>query len=212
MAVNPCSALAVLTDYQVSVLDTIGQKFTSLQRLATILEQAGDLADIISPILQSPNLIIPLSALNSVDVYNNIRNACPMLGLPEASADSIYQLQYQMALAYAEIMKKLDLHQYNRMDELQARLDDMVADAANALGRDWITCANVLCSVPTDPTVKTIAASIAESTSDPTSRLLTVLNSAQQQKVDSLNNARIQILRNIDSTESGITSLFTRWR
>lgn len=212
---DPCTILNLFTDLQVAILDKIGQKFTSLQRLASILERAGDLADIVSSILQAPNLFLPISALNSIDVYNNIRNACPFLGLPPADADSIYQLQYQLARAYADIMKKLDLHQYNRMDELQARLDDLISDGLDALGRNYITCANVLCSLPSDPTVQAILVDVENSVSTVTgadNQALDVLNSAQKQKVQQLNDAKSFVLTQVDSTNSEITDLFTRWQ
>lgn len=143
-AFTPCNVLTTLNDYQQAALAQITQRFGALQRLAEILEKAGDFTDILNDFTRITARLVPIDDV-SLDAYERIRLTCPMLGLPEASIDALEDLQTTLARAYSNLIRRLDLHQYNRMDLLQARLDGVIGKALNALGRDWFVCANAVC-------------------------------------------------------------------
>jgi len=214
VSVVPCDVLNVLIGYQQAILSQITNKFGALQRLARLLEEAGDLADIISPILQLPNTFIPLSLIaEGATIYNHLRDNCPMLNLPEASLDNIYDFQYRVALSYADLMKKLDLHQYNRMDQLQARLDEAIGEALDAMGRDWVQCAQSICDLAVSDDFLQLRDQFLTrvSTAVTGQSAYEVLNEAQREKVTRLNNARDFLGGLADTSREDVQSLFTRW-
>lgn len=221
MAINPCDVLTTLSDFQQEILSQLTRRFNALVRLAELLEKAGDFTGILDDFVRIIPRLIPIEALSSLDAYNQIRNACPMLGLPEANIDELAKLQFDLARAYADLLRKLDLHQYNRMEELQDRLDEMIGKALNAMGRDWFICASVVCDAAVDdaflPIRQDVAkyleikSQIAEGRLPGNTRTpFTVVSESGAQKIQQLKEQRSQVAQLAQSENAEIQAIISR--
>lgn len=200
---NPCNVLTALQDFQKEVVEQVYRRILALKRLAEILEAAGDLSTIVGDVLNSLPGLPPVDFLNSIKVYEDLRFACPMLGLPPFNEEAVAELQAKVAAAYAEIVRRLDLHQYNRLDLLQARVDELVAKARSAMGIDWWICAEAICGIAENnfavlnrnfkielSRVDQLPADTAENLKKP----FRILSDSTQQKVNDLKSARADIV------------------
>lgn len=211
----------MLNDYQQSILSQVTLKFGALQRLAEILEKAGDFTSILDDFVRIIPRLIPVEAFDTLDAYNQIRSACPMLGLPPVNIDRAAELQTEIARSYSDLLRKLDLHQYNRMDKLQARLDELINKAANALGRDWFICATEVCNATQDLTFAAtrndikrhleIKSEIAEGRLPGNTRTpYTVVTESGAQKIAQLKEQRSQIAGLAASQKVEIQAIISR--
>lgn len=219
--INPCDALTTLSDFQQEILSQLTRRFNALVRLAEILEKAGDFTAILDDFIRIIPKLIPIEALSTLDAYDQIRRACPMLGLPEANIDNLATLQFDIARAYANLLRKLDLHQYNRMDQLQARLDEAIGKALNAMGRDWFICASVVCDAAVNdaflPIRQDVAkyleiqSEIAEGRLPGNARTpFTIVSESGAQKIQQLKENRAQISTLAQSENVEIQAIISR--
>jgi hypothetical protein len=216
---NPCNLLKVLTDFQDQLISQIYQKFGALKRLAEILEKAGDISGLISSLVGAIPNMIPVELLRGLEYYEKLRQSCPMLNLPLASFESVTgDVQTQVAKAYANLLQQIDLHQFNRLDKLQMRLDDFVNQARNAGGVDWRVCASALCGAVQSATSSAGQKAFADelnrlkklptTAEDAATKPFQILGAGTQQKVNDLKESRARILALGQSQNSGIQAIF----
>lgn len=143
---NPCAVTnAVANDYANSVT-SVNRKFNALQRLAELLEQLGDVQSILEGI--NPTALVPLYLIN-FDTYTNLVTACPFLNLPKTpSNESTAALQEQVTTAYANMIKRLNLHPFVRMGKLQSQMDKAATKANKSLnaGTQFMQCLQQACA------------------------------------------------------------------
>ena len=182
---DPCAVTnAVANDYANSVT-AINRKFSALQRLAELLEQLGDAESLLKGV--NPTTLIPLYAIN-FDTYTNLVTACPFLNLPKTpSNESTAALQEKVTTAYANMIKRLNLSPFIRMDKLQSQMDKVATDANKSLndGTQFMQCLQQACATSADVVgfvnnFQGEAAQFAKNYLASNGRVLTTL---QQQKV-----------------------------
>jgi hypothetical protein len=216
-SLNPCAVLTTLTDLQAQVMTELYAKFRSLQRLAEILEKAGDVSGFFSNLLALLPNLVPVDLLRGVEAYNSIRDACPMLGLPEANTG---KLQTDLARAYADLIRRIDLHQFNRLDKLQERLDDLVSKANAAMSTDWMRCASAVCAAADKVSVASLkdnfrqelarVANLPADAAEAAKKPFRVLNDSAVKKVSDLKEARVKIIQLGQSENASIQTMFNR--
>lgn len=140
--------LDVLAYLQQKIIELINAKFAALRRLAELLEKLADL----SAFLPDISKLIPLSLID-LSMYENLRASCPFLNLPPATGpeEAIGRLRSQVYMAYAMIMRALNLSQYLRLGMLQAKLDEFQSkfNLAALGGGDFIRCLQAICATAT---------------------------------------------------------------
>ena len=147
MAADPCQVVDALAAFQLDVLRRINRKFTALRRLAALLEQLGELSDLV------PNIgrLIPVVQID-LALYENLVANCPWLNLPPATTGDLNQLQAMVTGAYANFVNKLLRHPWNRMGQLQDQLDDFLGqiqgDVNSAMTQvaDFLRCLQTVCA------------------------------------------------------------------
>lgn len=147
MAVDPCQVVDTLAAFQLDVLKRINKKFTALRSLAALLEQLGDLSDLV------PNIgrLIPVVNID-LALYENLVANCPWLNLPPATTGDLNQLQAMVTGAYANMINKLLRHPWNRMGQLQDQLDDFLGqiqgdvNSAMTQAADFLRCLQTVCA------------------------------------------------------------------
>jgi multidrug efflux pump subunit AcrA (membrane-fusion protein) len=140
---QPCAVLDALAQFQYDVMKRLNRKFASLQRLAALLEQVGDLTVLVPNI----NELIPISSI-TLDTYARLVQNCPFLGLPETPTDeSLNQLRAKVTEAYAALVRKLLNHPFLRMNKLQEALAKFQSDinAGAAVVSDYLKCLQTIC-------------------------------------------------------------------
>ena len=193
---NICALLQALQAYLLSIVSKYLKKLALLQRLASMIEQAGDL-------IHLPDLanLIPVGLLDASN-YNQIRCACPFLGLPALDAEqaALVDLQTLVQKGYQELDSFFANHPYARLTQLQDQLDQLLAEieqaALNAIspGMDVLACLDAICqgldqlqiyaaSYATTATADFTALSNPSSTRN-------VLNQTQQAKAYIITNGR----------------------
>jgi multidrug efflux pump subunit AcrA (membrane-fusion protein) len=140
---QPCAVLDALAQFQFDVMKRLNRKFASLQRIAQLLEQVGDLTVLV------PNIgdLIPISSI-TLDTYARLVQNCPFLGLPETpTAESLAQLRQRVIEAYSALVRKLLNHPFLRMNKLQEALAKFQSDinAGAAVVSDYIKCLQTIC-------------------------------------------------------------------
>lgn len=144
---NPvCNVLGMLTSAQAMIFNQINRRVAALRRLAAILEQAGDLNTLIPDI----NKFIPIAQIDTL-MYDQLRQACPVLGLPPFTG--VNDLKATMANAYAQVQTYLQNCPYNRMGGIQGKLDNYLSKVTQATGpwdyMNWMNCVQfVACEFP----------------------------------------------------------------
>lgn len=135
---NPvCNVLGILTSAQGLIFNEINNRVASLRRLAQILENLGDLNTLIPNI----NNFIPIAEIDTL-MYEQLRQACPQLGLPPFTA--VDDMKAAVADAYARVQDYLYNSPYNRMGGIQSKLDDALSKFTQAAGPwdylNWMSC------------------------------------------------------------------------
>lgn len=147
MAADPCQIVDALVAFQMDVLKRINRKFAAMRSLAQLLEQLGDLGDLV------PNIgrLIPVVQID-LQTYENLVAQCPWLNLPPATTGDLNQLQAMVTGAYANFFNKLLRHPWNRMGQLQDQLDDFIGslqgDINSAVTQtgDFLRCLQAVCA------------------------------------------------------------------
>lgn len=147
MAVDPCQVVDTLAAFQLDVLKRINKKFTALRSLAGLLEQLGELSDLV------PNIgrLIPVVNID-LALYENLVANCPYLNLPPATTGDLNQLQAMVTGAYANMINKLLRHPWNRMGQLQDQLDGFLGqiqgdvNSAMTQAADFLRCLQTVCA------------------------------------------------------------------
>jgi hypothetical protein len=220
---NVCDLLGTLTDVENKVIEALYRKLGSLRRLAELLEKAGDITGLIGAVLNSLPSMIPVQLLRSFEAYNRLREFCPMLGLPPAGIESTADLQTKVATAYSKLIQQLDLHQYNRLDKLQARLDSLVAEARSVIGSgtDWMICAKAMCdAIGGDASITGLktafntevarVAALPATAVEAAKKPFRVLDDEAIKKVDDLKRARVQLIALGQSENADIQATFDK--
>jgi hypothetical protein len=148
---NLCATLQALQAYLVGLISQYLRKLTLLQRLASIIEQAGD--DIVLPDIAALANLIPLGLLDAFN-YNQIRCACPFLGLPALTAEQaeLADLKNLVAQGYQALDQLFASHPYARLNQLQDELDSILAQieqsalSAISPGMDVLACLEAICN------------------------------------------------------------------
>lgn len=143
MAADPCQVVDALAAFQLDVLRRINRKFAALRSLAQLLEQLGNLDELV------PNIgaLIPVVDID-LAIYENLVANCPYLNLPPYTTGDLNQLQVQVTGAYANFFRKLLNHPYNRMGQLQEQLINFQGevDAAITDAGDFLRCLQTVCA------------------------------------------------------------------
>jgi len=143
MAADPCAVVDALAAFQLDVLRRINRKFAALRSLAQLLEQLGDLSELV------PNIgnLIPVVDVD-LQVYEELVSACPYLNLPPVTTGELNQLQSYLTGAYANFFNELLRHPWNRMGQLQAQMDSFQSqiDSAFTQAGDFLRCLQTVCA------------------------------------------------------------------
>lgn len=139
---QPCQVIDALAQFQYDVIRRLNRKFNALRRLAELLEQIGDVRDLV-PNLES---LIPVSSI-SLETYHRLVVNCPFLGLPDVSDENLGLLRQRVVAAYAALIRQLLNHPHLRMGKLQSVLTRFQQDinAAAAVVADYLTCLQTIC-------------------------------------------------------------------
>jgi hypothetical protein len=122
---NVCNTLGALQNAGTRALQKALGKAAIMSRLAGLIERAGAL----SPIPNIPGLI-PLKDLSAQN-YEDLRRACPFLGLAPFSGGGLDELKRKVDEAYAQLTNELANHPWSRFDGLQGPLDNAVNQASS---------------------------------------------------------------------------------
>lgn len=144
MAVNPCNVLDALSDFQYDLMNRLNKKFEQLRRLASLLEQLGDL----SWLIPNLNALIPVIDID-FEVYNQLASNCPFLGLPGNPVQgNLDALRAEVLSAYDNYARKILNHPFMRMGELQEELTKFQVQITGAMtqGQDFIRCLQSMCA------------------------------------------------------------------
>jgi len=141
-----CGLLSALEAYPAIIVNKLLKKIALLQRIASIIEQAGDILAL--PSLEALNGILSLAELTIAD-YNAIRAACCFLHLPPVNDANLLQLIAQLQGALQSLLNLLLEHPWSRLSGLQDELDALIEEAIGAITGDvsgLIQCINALCA------------------------------------------------------------------
>lgn len=140
---DACQVVDTLVAFQMDVLRRVNRKFAALRSLAQLLEQLGNLDDLV------PNIgaLIPVVRID-LAIYENLVANCPYLNLPPFTTGDLNQLQVQVTGAYANFFNKLLRHPWNRMGQLQDQMDQFQGevDAAITNAGDFLRCLQTVCA------------------------------------------------------------------
>ena len=130
--------------FSTDLMNRLNKKFEQLRRLATLLEQLGDL----SAFIPNLNALIPVANID-FDVYNQLASNCPFLGLPGNPVQgNLDALRAQVLAAYDNYARKLLNHPWMRMGQLQDQLTKYQVQITGAMtqGQDFIRCLQSMCA------------------------------------------------------------------
>jgi hypothetical protein len=147
MAVDPCQVVDALAAANLDILKRINRKFAALRGLAQLLEQLGNLDDLV------PNIgaLIPVIRVD-LAIYENLVANCPYLNLPPFTTGDLNQLQVQLTGAYANYFNKLLRHPWNRMGQLQEQMDNWLGQVQGGINSaltqtsDFFRCLQTVCA------------------------------------------------------------------
>jgi len=138
-----CTVVDTLVATQLDVLKRINRKFAALRNLAQLLEQLGNVDELV------PNIgaLIPVIRVD-LTVYENMVALCPYLNLPPFTTGDLNQLQVQLTGAYATYFQKLLNHPWYRMGQLQEQLLNLQGSANFAATEilDFLRCLQTVCA------------------------------------------------------------------
>lgn len=139
---EPCIVIDALAEFQLSVMERLNRKFFALRRLAQLLEQIGDVTELV------PNIgaLIPVEQI-SLETYQRLADNCPFLGLPPVSDANLAALKARVIEAYANLVARLNNHPHVRMGKVQKFLDRFQGEinAAGAVAEDALLCLQTIC-------------------------------------------------------------------
>lgn len=143
MAANPCAVVDALARMQYDIIRRVNRKFEALRRLAQLLEDLGNLSDLVPNI----NALIPVVDID-FDTYNQLAAACPFLNLPFPGEASLVELRQRVIGAYSNLMKDLLNHPWIRMGKLQDEMSKFQSKVNFALGMgaSYIECLLAACN------------------------------------------------------------------
>lgn len=140
---DACQVVDTLAAYQMDVLRRINRRFAALRSLAQLLEQLGNLDDLV------PNIgaLIPVVRID-LAIYENLVANCPYLNLPPYTTGDLNQLQVQVTGAYANYFNQLLRHPWNRMGQLQEQMLQFQGDINAAItdAGDFLRCLQTVCA------------------------------------------------------------------
>jgi len=128
MAADPCQVVDALVAANMDILKRINRKFAALRGLAQLLEQLGNIDDLV------PNIgsLIPVVNID-LELYENLVANCPYLNLPPATTGDVTALQTMVTGAYANFFNKLLRHPWNRMGQLQEQMDNWLGQVQGGI-------------------------------------------------------------------------------
>jgi hypothetical protein len=139
---NPCSIVNSVLEYENQLLSAVMGKFNSLERLVQLIYEMG------SSVLRAvPRLSdwIPVAEID-LSIYERLRAACPMLGLPPADLESLEELRAEVEDAYMNFFYEFySNHPWCQIEYYRSEANKYLNDAYGALGRDWLACASFVC-------------------------------------------------------------------
>jgi hypothetical protein len=137
--INLCDLTSIITNDLAFAIGQLERKFTSLTRLADILEKAGD-----GLTLPNINSLVPIPDIDA-GTLAALLQICPFLSLP-----SLPTLQAQLSLAYLDIISSLLVHPYNRLNQLQVQLNKLQAKFNSIIntGPLFGRCQGIACPTP----------------------------------------------------------------
>lgn len=140
---DACQVVDTLVAYQMDVLRQVNRKFAALRSLAQLLEQLGNLDDLV------PNIgaLIPVVRID-LAIYENLVANCPYLNLPPYTTGDLNQLQVQVTGAYANFFNQLLRHPWNRMGQLQEQMLQFQGEINAAItdAGDFLRCLQTVCA------------------------------------------------------------------
>jgi hypothetical protein len=139
---QPCQVIDALAKFQFDVISRLNRKFNALRRIAELLEQIGDVRDLV-PNIES---LIPVTSI-TLETYHRLVVNCPFLHLPDASEANLGELRQRVVAAYAALIRQLLNHPHLRMGKLQAVLSRFQQDlnSGAAVVADYLTCLQTIC-------------------------------------------------------------------
>lgn len=149
VSANPCRIVGALAQFEYDAMRRVNKKFAALQRIAQLLEQVGDLGNLIPDI----SSLIPISSI-TLESYTRLQQNCYFLNLPPASNANLNELRQRVLTAYAALVSKLLNHPHLRMDKLQAALARFQSsiNMAAATVADYIQCLQTICDAASQAT------------------------------------------------------------
>lgn len=205
MALDPCAIVDVIADVQLTAISEINKKFFALQRLAALIEQLGD----ISIALPDLGQLFPISEID-LNVYTNLRAACPFLGLPDPGEAGLLQLQALVVAAYGRLIRQFTNHPFLRLDALQDQFAKAQAKFNDAIGDsvDFLACLQQICNTAegagqffANANFADIQQEVQDFTTNVIDRGGQILTTAQDQKVNDVRNVIDGLNNLIDTPE-----------
>lgn len=210
MALEFCAVVDVLSGIQLIAIREINKKFLSMQRLAAIIEQAGDF----SLFLPDLGTLFPLSEID-LNIYTNLKQACPFLNLPAPGEAGITELRAKIGASYAVYIRLLTNHSYLRLDDLQEQLlkvqgkfNDIVLD-----GVEFISCLQQACETAVSAGAfvsginpATLASDVTEFTKNFVDGTGQVLSDAQKSKVQDVRDV-VEGMNNLLDTPDALSGI-----
>lgn len=141
--VTPCGIADALAYFQYDIIKRLNRKFAMLRRLAQILEELGNLSELVPNI----NALIPVLGID-LSAYNQLAAACPFLNLPAPGEASLNSLRGQVIAAYGNLAKNVLNHPWTRMGALQEQLTKFQnkISAPLAQGQSYLQCFQAACA------------------------------------------------------------------
>lgn len=145
-SVSLCNLSNLLADYQYKLIVLLNSKFDSLRRLADLLENLGDLSSLLPPF----SSLFPLSAID-LNTYEQLRQACPSLGLPPVEDEineEIDKLRARVGEAYDRILRDLKSLPWFRMGKLQDEMDKFRSKVGGVIdvSGEFLECLQAACN------------------------------------------------------------------
>jgi len=205
MSITPtqfCTTLDATSTDVTGTLNKFMKKKIQLQRLSQLLYTAGLQAPL-------PNVtsLLPLSLIN-FNFYNQLKYACPALGLTDMSSSSLADLQNMVRSSYEALAEGLNGHPFKQMSGIQDQLNDILGAVNSILAQtdemNMFACLQSACQgysrlgVYSDTFQQTTLDSFQKMYTELGPNYGRVLNDTQQSAVNQ-----------VDETQSTITGLLS---
>lgn len=178
-----CGTLGAIQNQATSLLGLALRKIIQLQRLAQLLVTSG-----VGIPLPNINGLLALSQIGPA-TYNQLRAACPLLGLPPLNTQSLDELISAVRSAYQQLQNDLMIHPFASLagldDQLNEVLNKVEGEIFKAIGPgiSMLQCLNALCNsgAAISATAKNAVNTFQQTTS--ASNYATVLNGSMKAQV-----------------------------